>query len=76
MDDFGVVKITDFGLSRILAETSKWMVTTTNSVWGTLRWMAPELLDFQTDQSGKVVVTPRTDVYSFGMTALVSMISS
>ena len=71
--------LTDFGLSRILAEfegTSYWSST----VGGALRWRAPELLPRQDDpveeddtekskESGPVL-TFECDVYSFGCVML------
>ena len=64
MNDQHEVRITDFGLSRILGESG----FTTKSVGGTYRWMAPELLA----PEGEVVpqVTVASDVWAFGMTVL------
>lgn len=50
-------------------ETTQWM--TTNAARGSLRWMAPELII--NDEAEPI--TPATDVYAYGMTALVSSIS-
>jgi len=54
-----VVKISDFGLSRIQA-------TEMTGHRGTVPWMAPEVLG--TSSSEKTTYTERSDVYSFGLT--------
>ena len=58
--DDGRTLLTDFGLSFI-AEPS--VTTAPDRVGGTLRWMAPEVLDD--------AIFPRSDVWSYGMTILV-----
>ncbi len=60
MDDEGVVKILDFGLSRSAGEDDK-----TRSVIGTPVFMAPELWGQDTISFSSAV-----DVYAFGVTAL------
>src|SRR5690349_11294377 len=56
-------KLTDFGLSKLKAETkSHSAATKSNSAIGTLQWMAPELFD----PDG--VYTGKSDIYSLGVT--------
>ena len=64
MDDGHRACIADFGVSRILGEPG----FTTNSVCGTYRWMAYELLA----SGGESIpqVTAASDVWAFGMTVL------
>lgn len=59
----GVVKIADFGLSRILNNESEspFALTATNQVLGTPRYMAPEQLE------GKKEIDHRADIYSLGV---------
>ncbi|KIJ27050.1 hypothetical protein M422DRAFT_191484, partial [Sphaerobolus stellatus SS14] len=59
----GTPCITDFGLSRLLKESG---LTTSSAVAGSLRWMAPELL-----QNEKV--TNASDIWAFGMMIIVSL---
>lgn len=58
-------KLTDFGLSKVKAETkSNTMVSkTSKDSVGTLAWMAPELFE-----GHKVVYTQKSDIYSLGVT--------
>ncbi|KIL56420.1 hypothetical protein M378DRAFT_1038342, partial [Amanita muscaria Koide BX008] len=53
----------DFGLSRIVIDNTLWRTTATHAS-GTLRWMAPELI-----QDDIIVPTIATDIYAFGMTS-------
>ncbi|TWU38293.1 Serine/threonine-protein kinase PknB [Novipirellula artificiosorum] len=58
----GVVKIADFGLSRILGnESQQEMLTGTHQVMGTPRYMAPEQME------GSHSVDHRADIYSLGV---------
>lgn len=58
----GVVKIADFGLSRILgADTQQDLLTGTHQVMGTPRYMAPEQFE------GARGVDHRADIYSLGV---------
>lgn len=66
IDDEGVARITDFGLSRSDILLTLW-VTSTREARGTIRWMAPELID-----GTSPIATTRTDVFAYGMTVLVS----
>ncbi|KAJ1555463.1 hypothetical protein HK096_006186 [Nowakowskiella sp. JEL0078] len=59
VSDEKVLKISDFGLSRIKSESSGG-TTTGNSVKGTLRWLSPERLE-----GGRL--NKEVDVYAFGM---------
>jgi len=54
----------DFGLSRILVNSTSWN-TTASRARGTLRWQAPELLDPKPSQP---VTTIESDIYSYGLT--------
>ncbi|KAG6329714.1 hypothetical protein ID866_9374 [Astraeus odoratus] len=60
----GQALLTDFGFS-VLANSS-FSLSTPNSPGGTMNWMAPEHFD---GDGGEV--TPASDVWAFGMTALV-----
>ncbi|KIL59847.1 hypothetical protein M378DRAFT_969685 [Amanita muscaria Koide BX008] len=53
----------DFGLSRFVVDNTLWRTTATHAS-GTLRWMAPELI-----QDDIIVPTTATDIYAFGMTS-------
>ncbi|KDQ17017.1 hypothetical protein BOTBODRAFT_30405 [Botryobasidium botryosum FD-172 SS1] len=65
--DNGDACLGDLGLSRLLQEESTGDTTTTSS--GTCRWMAPELIIGENDESIPRV-TKATDVYGFGCLAL------
>ena len=58
LDDFGSIKIGDFGLSR-LCQTEAVQKAMTGAL-GTYQWMAPEVLTSQR-------YSEKADVYSFGM---------
>lgn len=61
VDDSGRVKVTDFGLARLVAQgPSGWTVTTAGRLLGTPAYMAPEAL------SG-APPDPRMDVFSVGV---------
>jgi serine/threonine protein kinase len=65
VDTHGTALLTDFGLSRMMEDSTLWN-TTASVAKGTIRWMAPELLD------GTVqTVTKEADIWAFGMTAYV-----
>jgi eukaryotic-like serine/threonine-protein kinase len=57
----GIVKIADFGLSRILGNDSQEGLTGTHQVMGTPRYMAPEQMEGSRD------VDHRADIYSLGV---------
>ncbi|QRV92621.1 Tyrosine kinase domain protein [Ceratobasidium sp. AG-Ba] len=63
MKDDGTPMLADFGLSRIVAEVSTGL--TTSSSRGSYRWMAPELFGGVEDQI-QVLVTTASDVWAFG----------
>ncbi|KIJ07192.1 hypothetical protein PAXINDRAFT_19608 [Paxillus involutus ATCC 200175] len=62
--------ISDFGLSTLLTQLGGSTFATTHQAPGTLRWTAPELLDFEEPEDEgdlpHAVPSPRSDVYSFG----------
>ena len=57
---------TGFGLSRLL-ETSGF---TTNTVFGPIRFLAPELIASPVDEEFAPRVTVATDVWAFAMTVI------
>ncbi|KIJ10300.1 hypothetical protein PAXINDRAFT_52882, partial [Paxillus involutus ATCC 200175] len=62
--------ISDFGLSTLLTQLGGSTFATSNQSPGTLRWAAPELLEFHEAEGGEnppqIIPSPRSDVYSFG----------
>jgi hypothetical protein len=61
-DSRGQVKIADFGLAKLLDESSHdHNLTATNQVMGTLRYMAPEQME------GSALIDHRADIYSLGV---------
>ena len=65
----GDAVISDFGLSEMVIEDSNEYFSTSWYAAGSQRWMAPELLD-----GTSKTVTKASDIYAFGMTALVSRV--
>jgi serine/threonine protein kinase len=68
VDGKGHGRLTDFGLTAMLHATQ---TATTDRGAGSLRWMAPELLDpeehgIPEDQAGKP--TKESDIYALGIT--------
>jgi serine/threonine protein kinase len=61
----GVACLGDFGLSHMVCDETLWM-TSASVAPGTVRWMAPELLT-----GTQPTVTLASDVWAFGMSALV-----
>ena len=63
--------LVDFGLSHVAYHTQANAITTTatNSEFGSLRWMAPELLHSTHDSSTPKASTA-SDIYAFGMVML------
>jgi eukaryotic-like serine/threonine-protein kinase len=57
MDDFGNVKITDFGIAMALSATS---ITQTNSVLGSVHYLSPE-------QARGGMANKKSDIYSLGI---------
>jgi serine/threonine protein kinase len=66
IDENGNPRLCDFGLSRMVEETSLWNTSATRAP-GTFRWKAPELLSGE-----QRTVTTESDMYAFGMTCFVS----
>jgi len=60
----GEALLTDFGFSVAVNSSFSMALSNTGGTKGTLRWMAPEILD-----GG--AVSPQADVWAFGMTTLV-----
>jgi serine/threonine protein kinase len=58
--------LSDFGLSRLVVDNTLWRTTATHAS-GTLRWMAPELIE-----GDMIIPTIATDIYAFGVTCYVS----
>lgn len=62
--------IADFGLSTLLTDLGTSTFATSHHAKGTLRWMAPELVNVLEDEpdDALLMVTPKveSDVYSFG----------
>jgi serine/threonine protein kinase len=57
--------LADFGVTTVLFETDTH--TFTASTGGTLRWMAPELLNYEEDDPESGKPTPASDMYALGM---------
>ncbi|KAF8596615.1 kinase-like protein [Ceratobasidium sp. AG-I] len=72
----GVLKINDFDHSILASMTLRFSQTSKNG-GGTLRWMAPELLEIMSDEL-EAAPTParnkQTDMYAFGMEILTGRI--
>ncbi|KAI6006308.1 kinase-like domain-containing protein [Pisolithus orientalis] len=62
----GRAVLTDFGLS--ILENSTFSMTVSREVGGSLRWMAPELVDTLGSQDPRFTV--ETDIWAFAMTTL------
>jgi serine/threonine protein kinase len=62
--DYGLrARLTDFGLTSVMHETTGFI--TTSTLRGSLRWMAPELVDFEKPENARA--TTASDVYSLGV---------
>lgn len=68
----GTAFVADFGLSHALAPTTA-LPATTGGAKGSLRWMAPELLDGSFDG---MPFTKEADIWAFGMTLYVSVVAA
>ncbi|KIJ10304.1 hypothetical protein PAXINDRAFT_102055 [Paxillus involutus ATCC 200175] len=70
VDGKGRACISDFGLSTLLTQLGGSTFATSHQPPGTLRWTAPELLEFDEpedeDNPPQIIPSPRSDVYSFG----------
>ena len=65
ISSIGVPRICDFGISRMLASSQTFDVTTSGHLKGTTRWMAKELMMIGDPPPAH---TFQTDVWAFGMT--------
>ncbi|KAG8697861.1 hypothetical protein FRC08_006266 [Ceratobasidium sp. 394] len=70
VSDEGMVKLSDFGNSIFVSECSLEFTDTTNTVGGTTRWMAPELLDEDESEDEDTNRSQPADIYALGMTIL------
>ncbi|KAF9266392.1 kinase-like protein [Marasmius fiardii PR-910] len=59
--------LSDFGLSKTITQTTG--ATTSTSSGGSVRWMAPELFDFNVASGERQYMPPR-DIYAFACTIL------
>lgn len=68
VDANGLAKIADFGVAEVHDQGSSGISTTLER--GSLRWMAPELLEPEHFGLEKFCRTPQSDTYSFGCVIL------
>ncbi|KIK64861.1 hypothetical protein GYMLUDRAFT_403232 [Collybiopsis luxurians FD-317 M1] len=61
--------LADFGLSVAYSESQIWSKTTMTNEKGTLRWMAPEILN-PDESDNPALRRPSADVYAFGSTVV------
>ncbi|EIN03641.1 kinase-like protein [Punctularia strigosozonata HHB-11173 SS5] len=67
VDGSGRARLSDFGLATTALSTTSIALTAGSSAnWGTVLYMAPELLDLSVKSK---TLTKESDVYAFGMTA-------
>ena len=69
VDEDGVLKLVDFGLSWMICEATLWKASTQRAGIS-VRWTSPELL-----KDEKAPVSMAADVYAFAMIALVCHIT-
>jgi serine/threonine protein kinase len=66
--------LADFGLSAIIVDTDFIDGLSSHRAAGTIRWMAPEILDPEkygyTKQARRKLPSKSTDIYALGMTIL------
>ena len=67
VDQNGQPLICDFGISRIFYSSITITATTTGAIRGSMRWMAPELIE----TTGNELPTKASDIWAFGMLVLV-----
>ena len=72
--------LADFGLAAIIEDASSVDGVSSHKAGGTIRWMAPEILDPDrfgyTKRSRRKLPSKSTDIYALGMTILEVCISS
>ena len=69
VDDYGRAHLSDTGLYTVVSQSD----FTTANIAGSCRWSPPELLDLPEDEDevpNSAILTPASDVYSFGMAIL------
>jgi tRNA A-37 threonylcarbamoyl transferase component Bud32 len=66
ISDNGDACLCDFGLARVIYTSSGSSGFTTSNFAGSVRYMAPELLDSEEDEEDLPVVTVETDIYALG----------
>ena len=66
--------LADFGLAAIVEDTASGEGSSNYGTRGTIRWMAPEILDPETygytGRSRRKLPSKSTDIYALGMTVL------
>ena len=60
-------RIADFGLLRVISDKANFISSITYAGGGTLRWMAPELLDPKSSKPEDTRPTKQSDIYALGM---------
>ena len=72
--------LADFGLAAIIEDVTSVEGSSSHKAGGTIRWMAPEVLDPETygytKKSRKKLPSKSTDTYALGMTILEARINS
>ena len=64
----GQALITDFGLAKVRESMNEVLDHASSNVNGSLRWMAPELVQVEDDQ--KIWITTYSDIYAFASLCL------
>ncbi|KAF9005051.1 kinase-like domain-containing protein [Cyathus striatus] len=71
IDDKGFAIITDFGLSKVIEEMSDCMHVGSSFFAGSMRWMAPEIVQLLVEDSDHAPpITTYSDVYAFASVCL------
>jgi len=68
VDDVGSVRLADFGLNSITTDDNSFNASSINNERGTTRWMAPEILNVDDDESARP--TRESDIYAFAMVVI------